>query len=88
MRLMLQDHRTDVSEFQKASRSASDPQVKQFAESTLPTLKDHLSMAQQTASSVGAGAQATSGTQRRTPTGTGGTSGTAGHPDTTRSDPR
>jgi putative membrane protein len=47
---MLKDHRTDVAEFEKATRS-SDPDVKQFASQTLPTLKEHLQMAEQIASS-------------------------------------
>ena len=56
MQLMLQDHRKDVGDFRKESQSGKDPDVKQFASQTLPTLEDHLKMAQSTA-----GATATSG---------------------------
>jgi putative membrane protein len=74
MKLMLEDHQKDVSEFQKASKAASDPQVKEFAESTLPTLQQHLNLARQTAAAVGAGTTPTTGTTRRPATGTTGTS--------------
>jgi putative membrane protein len=42
MQTMVKDHTKDVSEFQKASQSAKDPDVKNFAAQTLPTLQDHL----------------------------------------------
>ena len=48
MRNMVQDHKKDVAEFQKEANSAKDPDVKNFAQQTLPTLQDHLKMAQQT----------------------------------------
>jgi len=40
--MMLSDHQKDVAEFEKMSRSASDPDVKSFAAKTLPTLQMHL----------------------------------------------
>ncbi len=40
----LKDHEHDVSEFQAEAQNGSDPKVKQFAASTLPTLQEHLSM--------------------------------------------
>jgi putative membrane protein len=43
---MLKDHRTDVAAFQKESTSGQDPDVKQFASQTRPTLKDHLKQAE------------------------------------------
>ena len=49
MNAMLQDHRHDVAEFQRASKS-SDPDVQAFASKTLPTLHSHLDEAQQIAS--------------------------------------
>jgi putative membrane protein len=58
MRLMVQDHTKDVAEFQRESKSAKDPGVKDFASTTLPTLKEHLSLAKKTAS--GEQAQASS----------------------------
>jgi putative membrane protein len=39
---MLTDHKKDVAEFQKESSNGRDPDVKQFASVTLPTLQDHL----------------------------------------------
>jgi len=57
MRDMLKDHKQDVAEFQKESKSAQDAAVKSFAEQTLPTLKDHLKEAQKIASSQGANAR-------------------------------
>ena len=44
---MLKDHQKDVKEFQKQAKSAKDADVKQFASSTLPTIEEHLRLAQQ-----------------------------------------
>lgn len=44
---MLKDHKKDVKEFQKQAKSAKDPDVKQFASSTLPTIEEHLRLAEQ-----------------------------------------
>jgi putative membrane protein len=43
---MLKDHKTDIAAFEKESTSGKDPDVKQFASQTLPTLKDHLKQAE------------------------------------------
>jgi putative membrane protein len=43
---MRKDHKTDIAAFQKESASGKDPDVKQFASQTLPTLKDHLKQAE------------------------------------------
>ena len=53
MRHMVKDHKKDVSEFRKESEKGKDPDVKAFASKTLPTLEEHLKMAQDTASKVG-----------------------------------
>jgi putative membrane protein len=53
MRDMVKDHETDVAEFQKESTGGTDPQLKEWAGKTLPTLQDHLKMARETDSSVG-----------------------------------
>src|SRR5712671_3944361 len=45
---MVQDHKKDVSEFQSEATKAADPDVKNFAQQTLPTLQDHLQQAQTT----------------------------------------
>jgi len=43
---MLKDHKKDVADFQRESKSAKDPDVKNFASQTLPTLQEHLKQAQ------------------------------------------
>jgi len=49
MKLMLKDHKKDVAEFQHEAKSGNDPNVKDFASKTLPTLQEHLNLAQQIA---------------------------------------
>lgn len=43
---MLRDHQKDVREFQREARSGHDPDVKAWAAKTVPTLQEHLRMAQ------------------------------------------
>jgi putative membrane protein len=50
MKDMVADHRMDVNEFKKQSERGMDPDLKEFATKTLPTLQKHL----QTAESVDA----------------------------------
>jgi len=61
MNAMLQDHRKDVSEFRTESTKGRDADVKAFASKTLPTLEDHLKLAQQTEKAVGTSGTAKSG---------------------------
>ena len=42
----IRDHQQDIRSFEKASRDAKDPQVKSWAQKTLPTLREHYSKAQ------------------------------------------
>jgi putative membrane protein len=49
---MVKDHRTDVAEFQKESNSGRDAEVKAFAAKTLPTLQEHLRMAEEANNTV------------------------------------
>jgi len=42
--LMVKDHKKDVAEFKKESKSAKDADLKSWAGTTLPTLQDHLKM--------------------------------------------
>jgi putative membrane protein len=44
---MVADHQSTVADFQKASKSARDNDVKAWAQKTLPTLQEHLKMAQE-----------------------------------------
>jgi putative membrane protein len=48
MKTMVSDHKKDVSDFKSEASKAKDPDVKQFAGSTLPTLQEHLQLAQST----------------------------------------
>lgn len=50
---MIDDHRRDIAAFEKAALHAADPEVKAFAEKTLPTLKDHLQQAQKLSTAMG-----------------------------------
>jgi putative membrane protein len=52
MKDMVADHREDVSEFRKESNSGSDPELKAWAAKTLPTLQEHLNMAESTNAKV------------------------------------
>lgn len=50
---MVTDHKKDIAEFQKEANSGKDSAVKQFASSTVPTLQEHLKLAEQAQSKVG-----------------------------------
>jgi|SRR4051812_54678 putative membrane protein len=54
MRDMVADHQHDVAAFKHEAASGKDPDLKAWAAKTLPTLQDHLKMAQDTAAKVGA----------------------------------
>jgi len=45
---MVQDHKADISDFKSEADKAADPDVKNFAQQTLPTLEEHLQQAQAT----------------------------------------
>jgi putative membrane protein len=49
---MVADHKKDVAEFKKESKSGKDADVKSFASTTLPTLQDHLKMIQDISSKL------------------------------------
>jgi len=53
MGYMLRDHRKGVKEFERHVKAINNSQVQQWAEGTLPLLKQHLRQAQQIASSIG-----------------------------------
>jgi putative membrane protein len=46
VRQEIQDHKETIALFQKEAKSGQDPQLKQFASQTLPTLQEHLKMAE------------------------------------------
>jgi putative membrane protein len=53
MKLMAEDHKKVAASFQTESIDAKDVEVKNFATSTLPTIKEHLKMAQALAAKTG-----------------------------------
>jgi putative membrane protein len=54
MRAMVKDHDSAVALFEKESRSGSDPELKAWAEKTLPVLREHQKLARDLAGKVGA----------------------------------
>ena len=52
IRDMVKDHRADVSEFEKEANKGTNADLKQFATDTLPTLQEHLKMAESTVAKV------------------------------------
>jgi putative membrane protein len=53
MQEMVKDHKKDVNEFRTESKSGKDPDVKAWAAKTLPTLEEHLKLAQDANKAVG-----------------------------------
>lgn len=68
-------HRDTIELFEKAASDAGDPEIKAFAQDTLPTLRKHLSMAQELHRAAserdtgGAASGARDGTASRSPAG-------------------
>jgi putative membrane protein len=46
MQHMLQDHKKDVAEFEKEAEKGTDSALRTFAQQTLPTLREHLTLAE------------------------------------------
>ena len=53
MQEMLKDHKTDVAAFRTESKSGKDADIKAWAAKTLPTLEEHLKLAQDANRAVG-----------------------------------
>jgi putative membrane protein len=49
---MVDDHRKDVADFKKEADSGKDADIKSFAAKTLPTLQEHMQLAQKTNDAV------------------------------------
>jgi len=43
---MVKDHKKDVADFKDAAQDVKDPELKAFAQKTIPTLEEHLRMAE------------------------------------------
>ena len=52
MQEMVKDHTQDVAEFEQASQTAADPDVRSWATAKLPTLREHLALARDINSQV------------------------------------
>ena len=48
MEEMVKDHKKDIAAFEKQAEHGQNAQVKEWATKTLPTLKEHLNLAQST----------------------------------------
>ncbi|MCL5744975.1 MAG: DUF4142 domain-containing protein [Acidobacteria bacterium] len=53
MQHMIRDHRKDVNDFQREANRGATPEIKNLASQSLPTLQEHLRLAQQTYSQIG-----------------------------------
>jgi len=53
MKLMVKDHREGIKMYEKQAREGKDPDLKAFAESTLPTLREHLNTAMKIQQTMG-----------------------------------
>ena len=73
MKMMVDDHKKTVADFEKASKTAKDGEVKGFASKSLPTLQEHLKLAQSTQSQL-QGSGGAPGTGKSPATGGSGTS--------------
>ena len=51
-KLMVKDHTDDIAKFEKALKKVKDPDVKAYAEQTLPTLRHHLMLANRLSSAA------------------------------------
>ena len=55
VKMQVKAHKDTIKLFRDYARSGDNPQLKQFAQQTLPTLEEHLKMAQQVQAKVGRG---------------------------------
>jgi len=78
MKMMVQDHRKDIKAFEHESNRGMDTDLKNFASTTLPTLREHLTMAEQLNNSTRSRkADKSSGTSSSATSGNSGNSGSS-----------
>ena len=53
MQEMLKDHKKDIEAFNQEAQNGKDPEVKNWAEKTLPTLREHYQLGQTAAEKIG-----------------------------------
>jgi putative membrane protein len=56
-KMMVSDHKEDVKAFEREVRRGAVPPVKNFAAKTLPTLQEHLKLAEELYASAGKGSE-------------------------------
>jgi putative membrane protein len=59
-KMMVSDHKVDVKDFENEARNGAIPAVRSFAANTLPTLKEHLKLAEELYASVRKGSEVSS----------------------------
>jgi putative membrane protein len=64
MRDMVSDHKDDIKKFQNEADKGKDADLKKFASQTLPTLKEHLQLAESTADAVKSSGKSTKSTNK------------------------
>lgn len=57
LHMQVKDHRKDIRQFREEAKSAQNPNIKQYAQQTLPTLEEHLQMSEAALRSVNGSAQ-------------------------------
>src|SRR5262249_3216155 len=71
---MLEGHVANIKKFDKAARDVEEPDVKQFAQETLPVLKSHLNHSETVARASGVDQATITSITKSLPAGVGGTS--------------
>ena len=64
MRDMVSDHKDDIKKFQNEADKGKDADLKKFASQTLPTLKEHLQLAESAADAVKSSGKSTKSTTK------------------------
>jgi putative membrane protein len=62
--MAVKDHKKDIAKFEKCSKDVNDTELKAFIDKTLPTLRNHLQMAQSAARNLGISEATLSATDR------------------------